>query len=107
MLRRAEELPRWWPAVYLHGQEDGEVAIEFDWRIRVDRPLLRAWSWLFKPVFAANHRWAMRQGETSLQLELRRRQARSEAERERIPPPPKPTFVRARGGAFLGERPAG
>jgi len=152
VLRRAEELPRWWPSVYLqvktvvaagpHGlggevdlhtkgwlpytlrwrsrvtatdhpwgftltasgdldgtgvwrfrQEDGDVAIEFDWRIRADKPLLRAWSWLLKPVFAANHRWAMKQGEVSLRLELLRRRAPTAEERERLPLPPGPTFV--------------
>lgn len=154
LLRRAEDLPRWWPSVYLrvttvvpagpHGLDgevdlhtkgwlpytlrwrsrviatdyprgftltasgdfngvgvwrfqpvEDEVAIEFDWRIRADKPFLRAWSWLLKPVFAANHRWAMRQGEASLRLELQRRHAQSEAERAAVPPPPGPTFARA------------
>jgi hypothetical protein len=76
--------------------EDGEVIIRFDWRIRADKPLLPAWSWLLKPVFAANHRWAMRQGEISLRLELQRRQARSVTERNAIPAPPGPTFVHRR-----------
>ncbi|HEY1905085.1 MAG TPA: hypothetical protein VGG91_03530 [Myxococcaceae bacterium] len=47
-------------------------------------------SWLLRPVFAANHRWAMARGEESLALELRRRRARTDAERAAIPAPPGP-----------------
>jgi hypothetical protein len=45
-----------------------------------------------KPLFAANHRWAMRQGLKSLQLELRRRRATSAQALAAIPAPPPPTF---------------
>jgi hypothetical protein len=31
---------------------------------------------LLRPIFAANHRWAMKEGKKSLELELTRRQAR-------------------------------
>lgn len=68
------------------------TGIEFDWRIRAEKPLLRALSFLLKPVFSANHRWAMDRGLESLRLELRRRAAASEEERARIPLPPGPTF---------------
>src|SRR5437868_5195332 len=44
------------------------VDVTYDWRLRADKPLLRALSWLLKPVFAANHRWAMAKGEVSLRL---------------------------------------
>ena len=36
-----------------------EVEIVYDWRVRAAKPLLQQLSWLLKPVFAANHRWAM------------------------------------------------
>jgi hypothetical protein len=49
------------------------TAITFDWHIRAEKPLLRYLSFLLKPLFAANHRWAMSQGERSLQNELARR----------------------------------
>jgi uncharacterized protein YndB with AHSA1/START domain len=65
--------------------------VTYDWRIRAEKPLLRSLSWLLKPVFAANHRWAMDRGEESLKLELLRRRATSNAERDRVPPPPPPT----------------
>jgi hypothetical protein len=138
ILSRAEELPRWWPSVYLSVQvleaggadgvggvvrlhsrarlpytlrwqfrvteacpgrdgrwalaleawgdlegegrwsfrEEGpDVVIGYDWRVRAEKPLLRRLSWLFKPLFSANHRWAMEQGEQSLRAEMDRRRS--------------------------------
>lgn len=151
ILANAEELPRWWPSVYLgatrieagdangigqvtslwtkgflpytlrwrfrvseverphrlaldavgdvvgrgvwtlSGTADG-TDVTFDWRIRAEKPFLRALSFLLKPVFSANHAWAMARGRESLGLELGRRRATSEEERARIPAPPGPTF---------------
>ena len=67
------------------------VDITYDWKIRADKSLLRTFSFLLKPIFSANHHWAMRKGEESLRLELARRRATTPAERARIPPPPQPT----------------
>lgn len=72
--------------------EGDEVDIVYDWRIRADKPLLKALSFLLKPVFRANHLWAMARGLESLKLELARRRARTPQEAGRIPPPPGPTF---------------
>jgi len=73
-------------------EQDGpEVEITYDWRVRTTKPLLRRLSWLFKPIFSANHRWAMARGEESLRLELRRRRVVTKTERASVPPPP-PTF---------------
>lgn len=147
----AEDLPRWWPSVYLDarvvepGGEGGigrvvtlhtkgflpytlrwdfrvlevlkpdrlaleargdfvgrgvwdfrangtDVDVTFDWRVRAEKPLLRAFSGILKPVFSANHRWAMDRGLESLRLELRRRRARDNADRSPVPAPPGPTF---------------
>ncbi|MBE7551002.1 MAG: polyketide cyclase [Anaerolineales bacterium] len=52
--------------VWTFEQEGPWVNITYDWRIRADKPLLRYISFLFKPLFAANHRWAMARGEESL-----------------------------------------
>jgi len=53
--------------------QDGVGAgITHDWKIRVDKPLLRYFSFWFEPIFAANHRWAMAHGEQSLRAELAR-----------------------------------
>ncbi len=147
----AEDLPRWWPSVYLAVQalEPGDaqgvgkvvslytkgwlpytlrwqfrvteslsdrsaleafgdfvgrgiwtfvqngpiVEVTYDWKIRAAKPLLRRFSWLLKPIFAANHRWAMARGEESLRLELARRHAATPEERRRIPAPPDPSTV--------------
>ena len=64
--------------------------VTYDWVVRAEKPLLRALSPLFRPLLAANHRWAMRKGEESLALELARRRASTPAERARIPAPPQP-----------------
>ena len=72
-------------------QDGPEVAITYRWHISATKPLLRRLSWLFKPAFAANHRWAMKKGLESLQLELRRRRATGD-EAATIPPPPPATF---------------
>ena len=70
-------------------EQQGEwVDAGYDWNIRADKPLLRALSFVLKPVFGANHRWAMRMGEESLVLELRRRHATAPEECAHIPPPP-------------------
>jgi len=75
-------------------REDGEfVDVTYDWRIAATKPLLRIGTPVLRPLFAANHRWAMARGEESLELELRRRRARTEAERAEIPAPPGPTFT--------------
>lgn len=70
------------------------VDITYDWRIDARKPLLRYLSFAMRPLFAANHLWAMRMGERSLNLELLRRRAQTSAEREAVPPPPGPTFTR-------------
>jgi hypothetical protein len=70
-------------------EPDGdEVIITYDWNIRADKALLRNLSFLFKPFFSANHRWAMQKGLESLQLELARRHASTPEERVLIPAPP-------------------
>jgi len=147
VLKKASDLPRWWPSVYLdvqelesgdkdgvgkvvslhtkgwlpytlrwqfrvteshhpHGysleawgdfngrgvwqfEQDGEwVNVTYDWNIRADKPLLKALSFILKPIFSANHRWAMARGEESLNLELARRRATSAHELALIPAPP-------------------
>jgi hypothetical protein len=71
--------------------QDGRfVNVTYDWRLRAEKPLLRTLSFLMKPLFAANHRWAMARGEESLILELARRRATSDSARRTIPLPPGP-----------------
>lgn len=76
--------------------QDGQwVNITYDWSVLADKPLLRYLSFIMKPLFSANHRWAMAKGEESLRLELARRHAHTPEERARIPAPPPPTFFRS------------
>jgi len=76
--------------VWTFEQDGPYVTLTYDWRLRAEKPLLRNLSFLLKPLFAANHRWAMAQGEESLKLELLRRRASSAAARVSVPPPPGP-----------------
>ena len=72
-------------------EQDGRfVNATFDWQLTAYKPLLRYLSFLLKPAFSANHRWAMAQGQRSLELELARRAALTPQERERVPSPPGP-----------------
>jgi hypothetical protein len=72
--------------------QEGEWAIvTYDWKIEATKPLLRWFSFLMKPIFAANHHWAMKQGQRSLRLELARRHAATAEGLARIPAPPGPT----------------
>lgn len=85
--------------VWTFAQDGPFVDIAYDWRIRAEKPLLRNLSFLLRPIFEANHRWAMAQGEESLALELARRRAVSDAARAQVPPPPGP--VTYAGVAFV------
>lgn len=73
-------------------QDGPEVVVTYDWRVQATKPLLRRLTWLLRPVFSANHHWAMRRGEESLRLELRRRRLGGAGAGDAIPPPPPPTF---------------
>jgi Polyketide cyclase / dehydrase and lipid transport len=79
----------------------------YDWRVRAEKPLLRVLSPVLRPLLAANHRWAMRRGEESLELELTRRRASTPLAKSRIPAPPSPAASPALvlvlgAGAVLG-----
>lgn len=79
--------------IWTLAQDGPKVDVTYDWKIRADKALLRRLSFIMKPIFAANHRWAMARGEESLRLELARRHAASAEERARIPAPPGPTTM--------------
>jgi hypothetical protein len=50
--------------------------VRYTWRVRADKPVLRRFSFLLRPLFSWNHRWAMARGLESLELELERRRGR-------------------------------
>lgn len=54
-------------------QEGSHVVIEFDWRVKVRKPLLYATSILLKPLYRGNHVWTMARGQERLPLELAKR----------------------------------
>lgn len=71
--------------------QDGPfVAVHYDWRISADRPLLRYCSFILKPLFAFNHRWAMERGAEGIRLELQRLHATTPEERAAVPLPIRP-----------------
>lgn len=80
--------------IWTFEQNGAWVNITYDWKIKAEKPLLRYFSFIMKPLFSANHRWAMAKGEESLKLEIARRHAASVEELARIPAPPQPTFSR-------------
>jgi hypothetical protein len=90
--------------VWTFEQRGSMVEMTYDWRLRAEKPLLRNLSFLLKPLFEANHRWAMAKGEESLRLELARRRATSDAARASVPAPPGP--VTYAGFAIVAGAPA-
>jgi hypothetical protein len=55
-------------------EQQGELAaITYDWRIDVEKPGLKPLTPILKPLYAANHRWAMARGLEGLKRELARR----------------------------------
>lgn len=70
-----------------HGEE---TYVSVNWTVLVRQPYLRPLLQIFKPIFVANHRWAMRRGHEGLQAEIYRRRDASAAEIS--VPRIKPTF---------------
>jgi hypothetical protein len=76
--------------------QDGRwVDVTFDWQVRATRPFLARLSPLLRPLFAANHRWAMAEGLAALELELARRRATTPEARSRVPAPRGPVTYAA------------
>lgn len=45
---------------------EGGTRLELDWKVTVDKPLIRLLSSILKPLFAWNHRWTTPRGERGL-----------------------------------------
>jgi hypothetical protein len=56
--------------IWTFTERANDLKISFDWRLRAEKPLLRYLSFLLKPLFHWNHRWAMARGEEGLRREL-------------------------------------
>ncbi len=66
-------------------EQEGKICnITYDWKIEATKPILKYFSFVLKPLFSANHLWAMRRGLESLKLELKRRRGVVVS----LPPPP-------------------
>ncbi len=76
------------------GQPGGPLTtVVYDWLVVAEKGVLKRLSVIMKPLFSANHRWAMARGEESLRLELARRHAANDRTiAAAIPEPPGPTF---------------
>jgi hypothetical protein len=54
-------------------RQDGDwVQVDYDWTVIANKPWMKLLAPLLRPVFAANHRWAMKQGQLGLVRELTR-----------------------------------
>jgi hypothetical protein len=84
---------------------DGDFTnVTYDWRVTVEKPLVKMFSPVLKPLFKSSHDWIMSKGEKSLLLELQRRRAVSEAVRDTVATPPGPSSIPVlpiAGGAVL------
>lgn len=56
--------------IWTLSQEGKMTNVKFDWHILAEKPLLRYFSFIAKPIFSWNHHWAMKRGFESLQKEL-------------------------------------
>jgi hypothetical protein len=92
--------------VWVFEQTGRFVELTYDWRLSAEKPLLKYLSFALRPLFEANHRWAMARGEESLKLELLRRRATYLSDQEAVPLPPGPItysgLVLVAGAAAIG-----
>jgi hypothetical protein len=51
------------------------VDVEYEWRVRLEKPFLRVISPLVRSFLAANHEWSMQRGQEGLRREIVRRRA--------------------------------
>jgi len=54
-------------------QDGPDTAVTYEWNVAANHPFIRRFSWLLRPLFAANHDWTMRQGLTGLRHALAER----------------------------------
>jgi hypothetical protein len=69
-------------------QVGNRAEIVYDWEVRADKPLLKFLSCVLKPLFGANHRWAVSERWVGIHW----RRARRAGQLERICRPPGPAL---------------
>jgi hypothetical protein len=60
----------WWLSARAQG-----VDVSYSWQVRLEKPWLRLFSPVFRPLLAWNHAWSMDRGEEGLRQEIVRRRA--------------------------------
>ncbi|NNE91345.1 MAG: hypothetical protein HKN23_06830 [Verrucomicrobiales bacterium] len=73
----------------LNNTKNSGTRMDSEWKIRARHPLIRRLSFLFRPVFAQNHIWAMQRGEKGLSLALAKPDLSGDDLRKQLP---RPTF---------------
>lgn len=56
--------------IWTISHSESGTRVEYDWRLRAEKPLLKKLSFLMKPLFRWNHHWAMAKGLEGLCREL-------------------------------------
>ncbi len=51
-------------------QDGADTAVTYEWSVNANHAFIRRFSWLLRPLFAANHNWTMAQGLRGLRAEL-------------------------------------
>lgn len=81
--------------------------VTYDWLVMAEKGVLKTLSPIMKPIFGANHHWAMARGEESLRLELARRHAAGDPTvLAALPSPPRPTFPHNIWPGMRSDRPS-
>lgn len=64
-------------ATWTIAQTAAGVRVRLEWRVRANKPLVRWLAFLFRPLFASNHRWAMARGQETLDRALQSRRGQA------------------------------
>lgn len=57
---------------FLRAEAD-ETAVQYDWSVRVEKPIVRSLAPVLRPLLIFNHKWAMARGQEGLSREMGRR----------------------------------
>jgi len=57
---------------FLRAEAD-QTAVQYDWTVRVEKPIVRTLAPVLRPLLAFNHKWAMARGQEGLSREMGRR----------------------------------
>jgi hypothetical protein len=93
------------PETGANTSDEPSTLVTYDWLVIAEKGILKTFSPVMKPIFSANHHWAMARGEESLKLELARRRAATDpVVLAAIRPAPGPTFPHNLGRGIRRQR---